>query len=66
MKTDFKVYPRKINVWLVQNSNVPDSEHKKGLLYLYSTNAYPTCKAAIAAAKANRPAFDYRAWFAKN
>jgi hypothetical protein len=66
MKTDFKVYRRKIHVWLVQNSNVTGSEHRSGLVYLHSTNAYPTCKAAIAAMKATRPQFEYRASFAKD
>lgn len=64
MRTDFKVYKRKIHVWLVQNSNVPDSDHKRALVYMYSTNAYKTCKAAIAAAKAAHPAFEFKANFA--
>lgn len=66
MKTDFKVYKRKIHVWVRQNSNVPDSEHKGGLDYLWSTNAYRTCREAVAAAKAWRPAFEYVANFAKD
>ena len=66
MKTDFKVYPRKIHVWVRQNSNVPDSEHTKGLDYLWSTNAYCTCREAVAAAKEWRPGFSYVANFAKD
>lgn len=63
MKTDFKVYNRKINVWLVQNSNVPDSQHKRHLMYMHSTNAYKTCRDAIAAAKLKAPDFDFVANF---
>lgn len=66
MKTDFKVYPRKIHVWIRMNSNVPGSEYTRTLAYLYSTNAYKTCKAAIEAAKAKNPAFSYVAQFAKD
>jgi hypothetical protein len=62
----FRVYKRKIHVWIKQNSNVKNSAHTMGLIYLWSTNAYPTCKAAIAAAKQYRPAFDYVANFAKD
>ena len=60
------VYARKIHVWVRQNSNVPDSEHKKGLNYLWSTNAYRTCRDAVAAAKARAPAFEYVANFARD
>lgn len=66
MRTDFKVYKRKIHVWLVQNSNIPDSEHKGRLMYMYSSNAYRTCRDAVAAAKAKYPAFEFRANFAKD
>ena len=57
---------RKINVWVRQNSNVPDSEHTKGLDYLWSTNAYKTCREAVAAAKEWRPAFSFVANFEKD
>lgn len=63
MKTDFKVYKRKINVWLVQNSNVPDSQHKRHFMYMHSTNAYKTCRDAIAAAKLKAPDFQFIANF---
>lgn len=66
MRTDFKVYKRKIHVWVRQNSNIPDSGHTAGLVYLWSTNAYKTCREAIAAAKAYRPDFSYVANFAKD
>ena len=45
---------------------VPGSEHTRALAYMYSTNAYKTCKAAIEAAKAKNPAFSYVANFAKD
>jgi hypothetical protein len=60
------VYARKIHVWLRMNSNVPGSEHTRALAYMYSTNAYKTCKAAIEAAKAKNPAFSFVANFAKD
>jgi hypothetical protein len=66
MKTDFKVYPRKIHVWVRQNSNVPDSEYKGGLNYLWSTNAHKTCRDAVASAKALHPNFEFVANFAKD
>jgi hypothetical protein len=66
MKTDFKVYKRKIHVWVLANSNVPDSEYQNRYDYLWSTNAYKACREAIAAAKAYRPAFTYKANFAKD
>lgn len=66
MKTDFKVYKRKIHVWVRQNSNIPDSDHTGALVYLWSTNAYRTCREAVAAAKDYRPAFSYVANFAKD
>lgn len=60
------VYARKIHVWVRQNSNVPDSEHTRGFDYLWSTNAYKTCRDAVAAAKKWRPQFDFVASFAKD
>jgi len=66
MKTDFKVYKRKIYLWVKQNSNVQDSAHKGGLLFFSATNAAPTCKAAVARAKELHPNFDFVANFAKS
>lgn len=60
------VYARKIHVWVRQNSNVPGSEHKKGLDYLWSTNACKTCREAVQAAKKWRPDFSFVASFAKD
>lgn len=62
----FKVYKRKIHVYLVQNSNVKDSEHQGGLIYAHSTNASKTCKDAVKSAKEKFPAFEFKAWFAKD
>ena len=66
MRTDFKVYKRKIHVFVLANSNVPDSEYQNRYDYLWSTNAYRTCREAVAAAKAYRPDFKYIANFAKD
>lgn len=57
MKTDFKVYKRKIHVYFKK----PD-----GLWYAWSTNAYKTCKEAVQAAKLERPQWDFVASFEKD
>jgi hypothetical protein len=57
VKTDFKVYPRKIHVYFKKPS---------GLWYAWSTNAYRTCREATQAAKAERPQWDFKASFAKD
>ena len=57
MKTDFKVYPRKIHVYYKRTG---------GLCYGWSTNAYKTCKEAIEGAKAIHPDFKFVANFAKD
>ena len=57
MKTDFKVYPRKIHVYYKKPS---------GLWYAWSTNAYKTCRDAVAAAKSERPQWNFKASFAKD
>ena len=66
MKTDFKVYKRKIYLWVKQNSNIQDSEHANGLIFFGATYASPTCKAAIARAKELHPNFAFIANFAKD
>ena len=60
MKTDFKVYPRKIHVFAVIDGLVM---HRA---YQWSTNAYKTCREAIAAAKALHPGREFVANFAKD
>ena len=57
MKTDFKVYTRKIHVYFKR----PD-----GLFYAWSTNAHRTCRDAVAAAKLERPQWEFKARFAKD
>lgn len=53
-----KVYKRKIHVYEVR-VNYP-------MAYCWSTNAYPTCRAAVAAAKASYPLKQFKATFAKD
>jgi len=57
MGTDFKVYKRKIHVYL---------KKPKGLYYVWSTNAYRTCRDAVKAAKEKYPQRDFKACFAKD
>lgn len=57
MKTDFKVYSRKIHVYFKR----PD-----GLFYAWSTNSYQTCRDAVTAAKLERPQWEFKARFAKD
>jgi hypothetical protein len=57
MKTNFKVYPKKIHVYY---------KRQGGLCYAWSTHAYKRCKDAIAAAKAIHPDFQFVANFAKD
>lgn len=59
MKTDFKVYPRKIHVWY---KNVLTKDYR----YAYSTNAYKTCKDAKVAALTMFPNSQVKASFAKD
>jgi hypothetical protein len=63
MKTDFKVYPRKIHVYA---KGAPRTAPHLKRFYAWSTNAYRTCSAAIVAAKARRPDMDFVANFAKD
>jgi len=62
----FKVHKRKIHVWLVQNSNIEGSQHQNGLVYMYSSNAYRTCRDAIIQAENKYPGFKFRAGFARD
>jgi len=52
----FKTYKRKIHVFL---------KTPNGLFYAWSTNAYQTCREAVAAAKSKRPKLEFRANFAR-
>lgn len=62
MKTDFKVYPRKIHVYA---KGAPRTAPHLKRFYTWSTNAYRTCREAAAAAKARHPDMDFVANFAK-
>lgn len=57
MKTDFKVYKKKIHVYY---------KREGGLCYAWSSNAYKTCKDAIQGAKAIHPDYQFKAYFAKD
>jgi len=63
MKTDFKVYRRKIHVWW---KGAPKVAADPAWLYAWSTNAYRTCREAAAAAKALHPDQEFIARFAKD
>lgn len=52
----FKVYKRKIHVYF---------KHPNGFVYAWSTNAYPTCKAALKAAQELYPERSFKANFDK-
>ncbi len=53
----FKVYKRKIYVYYKRTG---------GLCFAWATNAYPTCRDAVAAAKARYPHHDFKAYFEKD
>lgn len=62
MNTNFKVYDRKIHVF--RNSNQLDNKNVLWV-YVWSTNAYKTCKEAVLAAKILHPSCEFKASFAK-
>ncbi len=57
MRTDFKVYKRKIHVYQIRSN---------GPAYAWSTHAYKTCRDAVAGAKARYPHKEFKASFAKD
>ena len=61
MKTDFKTYKRKIIVRV--RIDYPSISFWE---YAWSTNAYKTCKEAVAAAKIKEPTFEFRASFSRD
>lgn len=63
MRTDFKVYKRKIHVYA---KGAPRSAPHLKQFYAWSTNAYKTCKDAVLAAKALYPNQEFTANFAKD
>ena len=56
----FKVYPRKIYVW---HKCTPKSAPHLVWAFAWNTNAYRTCKDAIAAAQAQYPGETFKASF---
>jgi hypothetical protein len=63
MKTDFKVYKRKIHVYC---KGSPKSAPDLKRFYAWSTNSYKTCRDAITAAKSLYPNMEFVANFAKD
>lgn len=59
MRTDFKVYRRKIHVWRWD-------EKEKGWFYAWSTNAFKTCKDAVTDASKSILRTKFKAAFAKD
>lgn len=58
-----KVYKRKIHVY--REANELDNPSEKWV-YVWSTNAYPTCKAAKEAAEKLHPNVKFKACFAQD
>lgn len=65
MKTDFKVYKRKIHVYRAHETLDLGRASIFPWVYAWSTNAHKTCRDAIAAAKALHPDKQFKANFAK-
>lgn len=63
MKTDFKVYERKINVYC---KGSPKTASNLTWFYAWSTNAYKTCRDAVNAAQILYPGEEFKASFAKD
>lgn len=63
MKTDFKVYKRKIHVYC---KGTPKTAPHLKWFYAWSTNAHRTCRDAVAAAQALHPGETFKASFARN
>lgn len=59
----FKVYKRKIHVYC---KGSPNTAPHLTWFYAWSTNAYPTCRAAVEAAQAKHPNEKFKASFAKD
>ena len=63
MKTDFKVYQRKIHVYC---KGAPKTAPHLKQFYVWSTNAYKSCREAVAAARVAYPDQEFTATFAKD
>lgn len=64
MKTDFKVYKRKIHVY--RERNILDGENAPAWVYIWSSNAYQTCRDAVKGAEEKHPGVKFKASFAKD
>jgi hypothetical protein len=64
MKTNFKVYPRKIHVYTrtALACDPADTFYQ----YAWSTNAHRTCREAVTAAQIKHPSKTFKASFAKD
>lgn len=62
MRTDFKVYKRKIHVY--REANELDRPGQKWA-YVWTSNAYRTCRDAVKAAEEKHPGVKFKAFFAK-
>lgn len=59
----FETYKHKIHVWVKMS---PKTAPHLTWAYAWSTNAYPTCKSAVKAAKTKNPELEFKASFAKD
>lgn len=64
MKTDFKVYKRKIHVYKREALACDPADIFWN--YAWSTNAYKTCREAVKAASETHPTGNFKACFAKD
>jgi len=55
-----KTYPKRIYVWC---KGSPKTAPDLKWFFVWCTNAYPTCKAAVEAAKASHPDREFKAAF---
>ena len=63
MKTDFKVYKRKIDVYM--RSALACDPSNTFFVYAWSTNAYKTCRDAVKEAEKLHPMNKFKAHFSK-
>jgi len=64
--TDFKVYKRKIHVYREGNALDQVNGNLNKWVYMHSTNAYKTCKAAVKSTELKHPGKRFSANFAKD
>ena len=66
MRTDFKTYKRKIHVWRKHNALDLGRAEDFPWVYVWSTNAYRTCRDAVSGARSKHPNVEFMARFAKD